>query len=76
MSRPASQASRAPSQCSNGSVDPAQRQKLLELKAKLSAALEEVEGELNCSGSQILVPQSSYRVSLIQHNRLMVIFGC
>merc|ERR1711988_2026626 len=43
MSRPASQASRAPSQCSNGSVDPAQRQKLLELKAKLSAALEEVE---------------------------------
>merc|ERR1711918_61466 len=46
MSRPATGASRAPSQMSNRSQGPEQRQKLLDLKAKLSAALAEVEGEL------------------------------
>merc|ERR1711998_228871 len=45
MSRPATGASRAPSQCSNAGSEQ-QRQKLLDLKAKLSAALAEVEGEL------------------------------
>jgi len=49
MSRPTTGASRAGSQMSNrsqGSQGPEQRQKLLDLKAKLSAALAEVEGEL------------------------------
>merc|ERR1711990_1249619 len=45
-SRPSSQASRAPSQMSTASGGAGQRQKLLDLKAKLSAALQEVEGEL------------------------------
>merc|ERR1719453_1059215 len=42
----ASRNSRTPSQMSNASGGPEQRQKLLDLKAKLSAALQEVEGEL------------------------------